>query len=179
MNIRPYADSDWDAIRNIYDLSKPDEMRGSVDIAAVIPLDQDAAALALFRDSVILVADDAEQVTGFSGYKGNDISWLFVHPAHVVRRSRSALLKEILGRLQGLITLNVGTSNQAARKLYSRLGFIIAREFTGKLNGHDVGALTLRYEHAARGSFGTCAGHARCHGPELRLRETIMEGANR
>jgi hypothetical protein len=31
MTIRPYMDSDWEAVRDIYDLSKPDEMRGSVD----------------------------------------------------------------------------------------------------------------------------------------------------
>jgi ribosomal protein S18 acetylase RimI-like enzyme len=149
MNIRAYGDSDWEAIRNIYDLSKPDEMRGSVDLAAVIPLNQDAAGLALFRDSVILVADDADQIVGFGGYKGNYISWLFVHPSHRRKGVAHALLEEILGRLQGPITLNVGANNQAARKLYSGFGFIVAREFSGTFNGHDVDVLTLRYEQAA------------------------------
>lgn len=149
MNIRPYADPDWEAVRDIYDLSKPDEMRGSVDITAVIPLDQDTAGLALFRDSVILVASDADQVTGFGGYKGNYIAWLFVHPAHRRKGVARALLKEIMGRLRGAVTLNVGSENHAARKLYAGLGFIIEREFTGRFNGHHVAVLRLKYEDTA------------------------------
>ncbi len=71
MEIRPYKASDWEAVRDIYDLSKPDEMRGAVDIHAIVPFGQDPSALALFRDSVIFVALDAERVVGFGGHKGN------------------------------------------------------------------------------------------------------------
>jgi hypothetical protein len=48
MEIRAYADAAWDAVRNIYDLSKPDEIRGSVDVSAVLPLSDDPRHLALF-----------------------------------------------------------------------------------------------------------------------------------
>ena len=50
MTIRPYVDSDWPAVREVYDLAKPDEMRGSVDLGAVLPMEQDPNALTLFQD---------------------------------------------------------------------------------------------------------------------------------
>src|SRR4029453_14694373 len=118
MKIRPYEASDWEAVREIYDLSKPDEMRGGVDVRAIVPLGHDPSGLALFRDSVIFVVADAERVVGFGGHKGNYIAWLFVHPAHRRRGVARALLKEIMGQLQGPITLNVGSWNRAALKLY-------------------------------------------------------------
>lgn len=148
MKIRPYIESDWDDVREIYDLSKPDEMRGAVDLSTIVPLSQDASMLALFRDSTILVADEAGQIVGFGGNKGNYVSWLFVHPAHRRKGVARILLKEIIGKLTGRITLNVTAENRAARQLYLDLGFAVAREFTGKFNGQDLVVLTLSYEQA-------------------------------
>ena len=56
MQIRPYSDADWESVREINDLSKP-EMSGAVSLDAILPLDADPSMLALFRDSVISVAD--------------------------------------------------------------------------------------------------------------------------
>ena len=94
------------------------------------------------------VADEADRIIGFGGHKGNYISWLFVHPAHRRQGVARALLREIMGRLKGPITLNVGPWNQAARNLYDDFGFVVAREFTGKFNGYDVGVLTLVFDRA-------------------------------
>jgi ribosomal protein S18 acetylase RimI-like enzyme len=148
MRIRPYTGSDWEAVREIYDLSKPDEMRGAIDLDTILPLNQDPAMLALFHDSIILVAHEAEQIVGFGGHKGNYISWLFVHPAHRRQGVARALLKEIIERLNGLITLNVAAENLAARQLYSGLGFTVARDFAGQFNGQGLRVLTLSYERA-------------------------------
>ncbi len=148
MIVRPYQTSDWEAVRHIYDLSKPDEMRGAVDVSVIIPLHQDQAALALFHGSAVFVADEGGQVIGFGGHRANFISWLFVHPAHRRQGVARALLNEMMGRLEGAVTLNVGPWNQAARQLYDQAGFVTAREFHGTFNGHDVAILTLVYDPA-------------------------------
>ncbi len=148
MAIRRYTDSDWQAVREIYDLSKPDEMRGMVDLSAVLPLSQDPSGLALFRESTILVAEHGTRVVGFAGHKGNYISWLFVHPRCRRQGIARELLQEMMRRLEGPVTLNVGAGNHAARCLYAAAGFTVARQFTGKFNGHDVDVLTLKYEPA-------------------------------
>jgi ribosomal protein S18 acetylase RimI-like enzyme len=148
MEIRPYVSSDWKDVCEIYDLSKPDEMRGSVTVEAVLPLEHDPSMLVLFRDSLIVVAEEADQIIGFGGLKGNYISWLFVHPSHRRQGVARSLLREIMGRIEGTITLNVAAENHPARNLYGGLGFTIARKFIGQYEGHDLAVLTLTYEHA-------------------------------
>lgn len=148
MRIRPYETSDWEAVRDIYDVSKPDEMCGGVDASAIIPLQQDPAGLSLFHGSVILVAENNERMIGFGGYKENYISWLFVHPAHRRKGVARGLLSEMMECLQGAVTLNVGSWNLAARQLYNQAGFVTTREFIGTFNGYDVPVLTLVYDPA-------------------------------
>jgi ribosomal protein S18 acetylase RimI-like enzyme len=145
VTIRPYVDSDWEAVREIYDLAKPDEMRGSVDLGAMLPLKQDPPMLELFHSSTILVAE-TDRIVGFGGHKGSYISWLFVHPSHRRQGVARALLRAVVERLTGVITLNVAAENQAARQLYAGLGFTIARDVVGEFNGRAVRVLTLSYE---------------------------------
>ena len=76
-------------------------MQGSVDENAVLQLEQDPPMLALFCDSTIFVADEGDQIIGFGGYKGNYVSWLFVHPAQRRRGVARALLREIMGADRG------------------------------------------------------------------------------
>jgi hypothetical protein len=67
MKIRPYAKEDWDSVKCIYNLSKPDECRGSVDLRAIIPLEDDEKNLKLFRESNILVVEENYKLIGFAG----------------------------------------------------------------------------------------------------------------
>ena len=66
MTIRAYHDGDWESVREIYDLSKPDEMRGSVDLRAIIPIADDPKALRLFQESDIIVMEEDGKVLGFA-----------------------------------------------------------------------------------------------------------------
>ncbi len=146
MMIRPYSEADWARVRTIYDLSKPDEMRASVDAAMILPLENDPAMLALFRESTILVAEVSGAIVGFGGSRGGYISWLFVHPEHRRKGVARSLLANILARIDGPATLNVLRENTAARRLYERFGFTVVREAEGEFNGHQVHVLTLHRE---------------------------------
>src|SRR5277367_247311 len=136
MKIRTYSDGDWPAVRDIYDLAKPDEMRGVVPAEAILSLDSDPEMKTLFQKSQILVAESDNRIVGFGGNLGNYISWLFVHPAHRRKGVATALVRAITTRLNGPITLNVATENIAARSLYERLGFTVERELIGDFKGH-------------------------------------------
>jgi ribosomal protein S18 acetylase RimI-like enzyme len=139
-------DTDWEAVREIYDLSKPDEMRGAVDLRAIIPFEDDPNALRLFEQSDIIVMEVGGQVVAFAGNRNNYISWLFVHPDHRRRGIARKLITEILESLSGTIKLNVATNNPAARSLYESLGFTVEREFIGNFNGYESHAMTLLLE---------------------------------
>jgi ribosomal protein S18 acetylase RimI-like enzyme len=149
MHIRPYRDTDWAAVRDIYDLAKPDEMRGVVDASAIPRLELDPDMMALFRNSEKFVAERSERIVGFGGSRGNFITWLFVHPEYRRLGAAQALVRALLARLSGTITLNVATTNVAAYNLYKRLGFTVEREFIGQFNGHACPVAKLRYKKAA------------------------------
>src|SRR5208283_5564957 len=121
MHARPYLDKDWVAVREIYDLSKPDELRGLVEASAIPPLESDPEMLVLFRDSQIVVMEDAGRIIGFCGNRGTVITWLFVHPEHRRKGVARALVQGMLARLDGTMTLNVATTNVAACNLYQHV----------------------------------------------------------
>lgn len=146
MLVRAYCAADWPTVRDIYDLTKPDELRGIITSDAIPSLDSDSEMKILFQESQILVMDDDNRIVGFGGNRGNCISWLFVHPDHRRKGVATALVRAITSRLHGPVTLNVATENIAARSLYERLGFRIEREFIGDFKGQACPVSRLRYE---------------------------------
>src|SRR5450432_3632886 len=118
MHIRPYRETDWATVRDIYDLAKPDEMRGLVEASAIPPLEVDSDMMTLFHDSEILVTEIGNRIVGFGGSRATSITWLFVHPEYRRLGVAQALVCEMLGRLPGTVTLNVATTNVAAYNLY-------------------------------------------------------------
>jgi len=72
-----------------------------------------------------------------------------VHPEYRRKGVARALVLEMLARLVGTITLNVATTNVAARNLYKRLGFAVEREFVGQFNRHACPVAKLRFERPA------------------------------
>jgi len=149
MDLRSYRNEDWVAVRDIYDLSKPDEMHGVVGPSAIPPLESDQMQMALFRESQIVVAEEGLRVIGFAGIRGTFITWLFVHPAFRRKGVATALIREILGCLGGTVMLNVVMTNSAALALYHRNGFTIEREFAGQFQGTPCIVAKLRHEAAA------------------------------
>jgi ribosomal protein S18 acetylase RimI-like enzyme len=146
IQIRTYAPHDWEVVCAIYDMAKPDELRGSGDLRAIRPLSEDEAMQALFRDSAVLVGEVHGGVAAFAGTKGNYISWLFVHPDFRRRGLGSLLLREVMAPLCGAVELNVAKNNQPARALYEKAGFKVAKEFVGEWNGYECQVARLRYE---------------------------------
>lgn len=144
--IREYEPDDWGSICAIYDIAKPDELRGSADLRAIRPLSDDETMQALFRDSRVLVCEADGCVVGFAGKKGNYTSWLFVHPDFRRRGVAARLLREVLRRLRGTVALNVAKNNHTARALYENNGFLLDKEFAGQWNGYECQVARWRYE---------------------------------
>jgi putative acetyltransferase len=148
MGLRPYRIEDWSQVREIYDLSKPDELLGVVDPSAILPLESDPKMMTLFRDSQMVVMERANRIVGFAGSRGSFVTWLFVHPSYRRQGVATALLRDMLKRLEGPVTLNVAMSNHAALALYQRSGFAVEREFVGQVQGNSCKVAKLRHETA-------------------------------
>lgn len=144
MQIRRYESSDWDAVCSIYDLSKPDEFRGEAKLPPIPLLSEDSTMKRSFQSSQIFVAVQGDAIVGFVGTQGNTVSWLFVHPSSRRALIAETLLKEAIVGLHGEIELNVVKSNDAAIRLYEKLGFRVLREVTSNFNGHECQVLRLQ-----------------------------------
>lgn len=137
MNIEEYKPVHFERIEKIYNASKKDEFLGEVKHFEVLPLQEDESMMELFRRSTIFVYK-IDKVVGFAGYTDKTISWLFVDPAYRGRKVGQALVKHILFMLGGRASLNVTSSNLAAKSLYMKLGFSVSQRFDGQYNGNIV-----------------------------------------
>ena len=79
IHIRNYSQRDWEAVCRVHDAARPDELEGSCDPRAFVPLARDPESEEL-RQSRILVADYKGQVVGFAAVKEGYLSFLYVHP---------------------------------------------------------------------------------------------------
>jgi GNAT superfamily N-acetyltransferase len=96
ITIREYVEDDWDAICRIHDRARPDELRGSCDARAFVPLAQDPGADDIHY-SRKLVACEGERVVGFVSVDGPYLSWLYVDPEHYGRGIGRRLLRLSIG----------------------------------------------------------------------------------
>src|SRR3972149_6156378 len=79
ITFRDYEESDWNAICKIHDRARPDELKGSCDPRAFIPIEQDPEAEELKR-SQKFVASDGARVVGFVAVDEKYVSFLYVDP---------------------------------------------------------------------------------------------------
>ncbi len=149
--IRTYRDTDWNQVRVIYDVSKPDEMRGIVDAKAITPLAQDGQMLRYFFTSQIMVYEGQVSILGFVGRKENVVSWLFVHPEHRNKGIGRSLLNKLMETWQGPLKLNIIKSNQVAITLYASLGFEVLEEFEANMYRNVIPAVRMRLHRDMKG----------------------------
>lgn len=77
LTIRAYRDEDFAAVCAVHDRSRPDELRGSCDPRAFVPLAEEQEDMESFRRSDKYVACQGDQIVGFMGVDAEYISWLY------------------------------------------------------------------------------------------------------
>ena len=148
--IRDYRAEDWPAICRVHDRSRPDELRGSFDPRAFIPLAQDPEG-AYVAACTMFVAELGDEVVGFAGIDAPYLAWLYVDPAHYRRGLGRALLRHCLERLnEDAWTLACG-NNDAAIGLYLSEGFVIESRFIGDNAGYKGPSARLALDPERRG----------------------------
>lgn len=137
MSIRPYADSDLQAIFDVYASAKLDEFKFEEQRFALLPLERDSERLRHFRACDVIVHDDGG-VAGFAATSDMTIRALFVHRDAQGQGVGRKLLEAVLARSTGRISLNVAKSNIPAKRLYLQYGFRVTAEFETAYNGVKV-----------------------------------------
>lgn len=150
MLIRKYGSDDWPHICRVHDRSRPDELRGSFDERAFVPLADDPERKYI-DDCEMFVAEVDGEIVGFAGIDDPYLAWLYVDPAHYRRGVGRALLRHCLALLgEDAWTLVCG-NNTAAVELYAKEGFEVVSRFTGKNAGYEGPAAKLARDPSREG----------------------------
>lgn len=134
--IRPYQAADWARLCEIHDRARLDELRGSVDLAAFLPLADTAETEGLF-DGQVWVACRGDQVVGFVAAADDEITWLYVDPDFYGQGIGRQLLHYAVAECGATVTTEALAGNTPAINLYRSAGFEIVETRTGKLNGNE------------------------------------------
>ena len=148
IKLRKYKTSDWEAISKIHDEARLDELKGSVDLNAFIPLKKAAFAEGLFGGDII-IAECESQAVGFIGYNKKTIDWLYVSPLHYRKGIGKMLIEYVLEKSDGEIRIAVLKNNLPALNLYKKMGFKEERTFKGPMIGaeqYEVEGISLKWE---------------------------------
>jgi GNAT superfamily N-acetyltransferase len=140
--IRDYRPGDFPAICRVHDRARPDELRGSYDPRAFIPLAEDPESK--YIDAcVMFVAEQGEEVVAFAGIDDPYLAWLYVDPSHYRRGIGRALLRHCVERLSLDAWTQACGNNEAAIALYLGEGFVIQSRYTGDNAGYKGPAVRL------------------------------------
>ncbi len=134
-SIRDYHPDDWPAICRVHDRSRPDELRGSFDPRAFIPLAEDPEG-DYIKDCAMFVAESDGEVVGFAGIDDPYFAWLYVDPAHYRRGIGRALLRHCLALLSEDAWTQACGNNEAAIRLYESEGFVVESRSEGENAGY-------------------------------------------
>jgi GNAT superfamily N-acetyltransferase len=139
--IRLYRKDDWHAISRVHDAARLDELRNSAGVAAFLSLAETAEREGLF-DGDLWVAEHDDRVVGFVALDGDEVTWLYVDPAHYRRGIGRTLLRHAVAAAGQRVETTVLAGNDAALGLYLSEGFIVAETKTGALVGNEAFSAT-------------------------------------
>lgn len=142
LTYRQYQESDWKSICQIHDRARPDELRGSCDPQAFVPIEQDKEVEDL-KASKKFVACDDEKVVGFVGVDDKYLAWLYIDPSHYGRGIGRELLRIGIREIGAGAWTIVLDGNQRAISLYESEGFQEARRFASDNAGYPCTCIRM------------------------------------
>jgi ribosomal protein S18 acetylase RimI-like enzyme len=137
VHVRPYAPDDWNAVVEIHDMARLDELRCSVGVDAFKDLESTYESEELFAGEVWVAELDGE-VAGFLALSDDEVTWTYVHPRFYRRGVGTALLRQVTENATSRLELTVLDGNDAARRLYEAAGFVVEETRTGPLVGNEA-----------------------------------------
>ena len=139
---RAYQEEDWNAICQIHDRARPDELLGSCDPRGFIPIEQDKEVEELKKCWKYVACED-QLVIGFVGVDDRYLAWLYVDPAQYGKGIGRALLRIALEEIGERAWTIVLDGNRKAIQLYASDGFREVKRFPGENNGYPVTCIQL------------------------------------
>jgi ribosomal protein S18 acetylase RimI-like enzyme len=143
--VRSYQPADWQSLCQIHNLARPDELVGSCDPRAFVPIENDKEIEHLkLCQKIVAVSDD--RVAGFIGVDDGYIGWLYIHPDFYRQGIGRELLKEGLKLIKEKAWTIALAGNSPAVKLYQSEGFIEVNRYESDNAGYPCTCVRLEKE---------------------------------
>jgi len=142
MTVRVFVAADFPALCRIYLDAKREELKFESSPLGIVPLEQDEAILAAFKESDVIVFDDGA-VRGFAATFSGQLRALFVHGDSRGKGIGQALLDAVLAKQKG-VSLNVAKSNAKALRFYARNGFSVGEETLRQYSGRSIAYVQMQ-----------------------------------
>ncbi len=143
--VRSYQPADWQSLCQIHNLARPDELVGSCDPRAFVPIENDKEVEHLkLCQKIVAVSDD--RVAGFIGVDDGYIGWLYIHPDFYRQGIGRELLKEGLKLIKEKAWTIALSGNSPAVKLYQSVGFIEVNRYESDNAGYPCTCVRLEKE---------------------------------
>ncbi len=144
ITIRPYFDSDWEAVCQVHDRAQPGEFVESNHQYSPIPLAENENICKIFPACYRFVACDRTKVVGVIAAYQHYITLLYVDPDYQHQSIGKRLLK-VMTNIIGSPTLTVVIAdNYRARQFYQRQGFQEINTFVGEISGKSCQFIRLK-----------------------------------
>jgi len=140
--IRPLQPDDWQRVTQIHDAARPDELAGSCDPRAFIPLAKDPEFEDLKKCQILVAILDSGLV-GFVGVDNDYLGWLYVDPEYYGQGIGRKLLQAGLKLVTGTAWTIALAGNTRAVRLYESQGFKETSRFQSDNAGYPCICLRL------------------------------------
>jgi GNAT superfamily N-acetyltransferase len=142
IEMRAFEPQDWYAICRIHDRARPDELEGSCNPRAFVPIEQDKEVEGLKR-SRKFVAHNGDHILGFVGMDEKYLAWMYVDPDHYGQGIGRRLLQVVVAEIGSGAWTIVLEGNYRARQLYESEGFREAHRFESDNAGYPCTCLRM------------------------------------
>ncbi|SKB12858.1 N-acetyltransferase GCN5 [Planktothrix sp. PCC 11201] len=143
INIRPYLERDWSAICRVHNRSQPDEFKGSCDLRAMRPLEQNPNVHHIRYTYDKFVACEGKKVVAFIALDSHCIALLYVDPDYQNQGIGKRLLDLSLKLIASPIYTIVMAGNQRAIAFYKKSGFQEIGTFNSNISGYPCQFIRL------------------------------------
>jgi ribosomal protein S18 acetylase RimI-like enzyme len=144
ITIRPYCESDWEAVCQVHDRAQPGEFVDSDNQYPLIPLADNQNVCKIFPACYRFVACDANKVVGVIAAYQSYITLLYVDPDYQHQSIGKRLLKVIMNIIGYPIWTVVIADNYRARQFYQHQGFQETNIFEGEILGKPCQFIRLK-----------------------------------
>ncbi|MGB3535627.1 MAG: GNAT family N-acetyltransferase [Microcoleaceae cyanobacterium] len=144
ITIRPYFESDWEAVCQVHDRAQPGEFTDPNHQYSLIPLAENKNICQIFPSCYRFVACDSNKVVGVIAAYRNYITLLYVDPDYQHQKIGKRLLKVIINIVGSPVWTIVIANNDRARLFYKNQGFQENNMFDGDILGKPCQFIRLK-----------------------------------